>query len=273
MSTGGRTDGSDAAADAAVVVSGLTVGYGGSPVLEDVDLSVRRREIVTVLGPSGCGKSTLLKAMTGLLPPWKGHIRVAGHDVGDADPGTLARLRHRIGVLFQSGALLGSRTVGENVALPLEEFSDLPADLIRRIVELKLDLVGLGDQEHLMPAELSGGMRKRAALARAMALDPEILFCDEPTAGLDPVTAVEIDRLLLELRDVLGVTVVVITHALGTIDNLSGTCVMLDAGKRGIIARGSPRELRASRDDRVRSFFERRVVRGPAGRGEKGDHE
>jgi phospholipid/cholesterol/gamma-HCH transport system ATP-binding protein len=252
-------------AEEIIVVEDLTVGYRDSTVLENVNFSVRHGESLIILGPSGCGKSTLLKALIGLLRPWKGRIHVAGEEMGTArDPEMLARVRRQVGVLFQSGALMGSLTVGENVSLPLEEFTGLPRNLIHEVVQLKLDLVKLGKYAHLMPAELSGGMRKRAGLARAMALDPKILFCDEPCAGLDPATAAEIDGLLVELRGVLGVTVVVVTHELGSIDNLGGRCIMLGSEAKGMIASGSPEELeQESKDPRVKAFFQRKIPREP----------
>jgi phospholipid/cholesterol/gamma-HCH transport system ATP-binding protein len=244
-----------------IEVENLTAGYGDHVVLENVDFSVREGEILTVLGPSGCGKSTLLKAMVGLLPPMKGTIRIAGEEIGSLkDDEALSRVRQQIGVLFQSGALMDFLSVAENVALPLREFSDLPGELIESMVQLKLDLVKLGGQGHLKPSELSGGMNKRAGLARAMALDPKILFFDEPAAGLDPATAVEIDDLLLELNEYLGVTLVVITHELATIENISDRCLMLNGEERGIIAEGPPEQLKnESEDPRVRSFFQRGV--------------
>jgi phospholipid/cholesterol/gamma-HCH transport system ATP-binding protein len=250
----------DSGNEKAIVVEDLTVGYGDTPVLENVNLSISRGKSLTILGPSGCGKSTLLKALIGLLPPWEGRIYVAEEEIGTpADPWALNRVRRQTGVLFQSGALLGSLTVAENVSLPIEEFTDLPRNLIREMVQLKLDLVKLGRYGPLMPAELSGGMRKRAGLARAMALDPKILFCDEPCAGLDPATAAEIDGLLVELKAVLGVTVVVVTHELWSIDNLGGRCIMLDAEAKGIIASGTPDELKQSEDSRIKAFFQRRI--------------
>jgi phospholipid/cholesterol/gamma-HCH transport system ATP-binding protein len=243
-----------------IAVENLAVGYGQTVVLKNVSFSILRGESLTILGPSGCGKSTLLRAMTGLLPPWQGRIRIAGEQIGTGEQNeALTRIRRQVGVLFQSGALIGSLTVAENVSLPIEEFTDLPRDIIADMVQLKLDLVKLGKTGHLMPAELSGGMRKRAGLARAMALDPKILFCDEPSSGLDPATAAEIDGLLLELKAALGVTVVVVTHELGSIENLSDRCIMLNGESKGIIASGVPQTLkRESRDPRVRGFFQRR---------------
>lgn len=246
---------------AVVRVEDLTIGYRDRMVLESVSFNVYRGEIVTILGGSGCGKSTLLKAMIGLLPPVKGTVALGGVVItGAENEGALASARKKIGVLFQSGALMGSLSLAENVALPLQEHTDLSPDLIEDIVRLKLEMVGLAGFEPLLPAELSGGMRKRAALARAIALDPEILFCDEPSAGLDPVTSAELDQLLLELKRALGVTMVLVTHELPSIEAISDRCVMLDGKARGIIAVGTPVDLReGSLDPRVRAFFHRQV--------------
>ncbi|MBC7357994.1 MAG: ATP-binding cassette domain-containing protein [Desulfacinum sp.] len=244
---------------AVVRAENLTVGYGDTPILKGVTFHVAEGEIVTILGGSGCGKSTLLKALIGLLPPLEGSVWVAGHNIAGPDRETaLEAARKKIGVLFQSGALLGSFTLADNVALPLTEFTDLPGVLIEEIVHTKLEAVGLADYAHYMPMELSGGMRKRAALARAMALDPQILFCDEPSAGLDPVTAAELDSLLLNLNEALGITMVVITHELASILAISRRSIMLDKEAKGIIAQGSPRDLmERSEDPKVRAFFHR----------------
>ena len=245
----------------AILVENLEVAYGDKTVLEDVTFSVEEREILTILGASGCGKTTLLRAMIGLIEPVKGKINVAGEEITGIDSReALSRVRRQIGVLFQSGALLQSFTVAENVALPLDEFTDLPAALKEEIVQTKLNLVGLGDTARLMPSELSGGMQKRAGLARAMVLDPKILFCDEPAAGLDPITAREVDELLLELNEYLGVTLVVVTHELASIHNISRRCVMLDSERKGIIAQGTLESLKKdSQDERVRAFFKRAI--------------
>jgi phospholipid/cholesterol/gamma-HCH transport system ATP-binding protein len=245
-----------------ITVENLVVGYGEHVVLDGVSFTVRRGEVLSILGPSGCGKSTLLKTLAGLISPLKGYIRIAGEEITAENPEeALARVRRHIGVLFQSGALFESLTVGENVALPLEEFTDLPRDLIDFVVQLKLDQVDLGQSSDLMPGELSGGMKKRAGLARTMVLDPEILFCDEPASGLDPVIAREVDELLLELNQALGVTLIVVTHSLASIDNLSGRCLMLDPKIKGIIASGPLAQLRESQDPEVRGFFRRHIDR------------
>lgn len=249
---------------------GLTIGYRGEPVLAEIDLNIKKGEIFGILGPSGCGKSTLLKTLTGLLPPIKGRIFLAGEEISASDPERLAQARRHIGVLFQSGALIGSMSVADNVALPLKDSTNLPAEIIRRVVQLKLDLVKLGDKGRLEPAELSGGMKKRAGLARSMALDPQILFCDEPSSGLDPATALEIDQLLLELNETLGMTMVIVTHEITSIDNLSGRCILLGSEEKGIIASGTVDELaHHNTDERVQSFFKRRIKHDHGRRQEK----
>lgn len=246
----------------AVVVENVRVGYGDSVVLDDVSFRIGKGESFAVLGPSGCGKSTMLNAMIGLLPVQRGRISVAGTDVTAAcdDVKELhRRLSRYIGVLFQNTALMGNRTIAENVAMPLQELTDLPDELIRGTVDLSLDLVGLGDYANAFPSELSGGMLRRAGLARAMAFNPNILFCDEPSAGLDPATAREIDLVLHELNRDLGVTLVVITHELGSIQNLADRCLMLDKQEKGILASGTLKEIRRAGDKRVKSFFQRRI--------------
>ncbi|HZE21808.1 MAG TPA: ATP-binding cassette domain-containing protein [Desulfobaccales bacterium] len=243
-----------------IAVENLVLGYGEHVVLDGVSFTVRQGEILSILGPSGCGKSTLLKALAGLITPMQGRIRMVGKEITAENPEeALERVRRHIGVLFQSGALFESLTVAENVALPLEEFTDLPRELIDTIVQLKLDLVDLGGFANLMPGELSGGMRKRAGLARTMALDPQILLCDEPASGLDPVIAREVDELLLELNQALGITLVVVTHSLASVHNLSGHCLMLDTKTKGIIAAGPLEDLKRSKNPEVRDFFHRYI--------------
>jgi len=246
----------------AITVQGVNLGYGNATILENMDFSIRSGEIVTVLGGSGCGKSTLLKALIGLLKPHEGRILVCGLDItGEDSLDTLALVRRKIGVLFQGGALLGSLTLGENVGLPIQEFTKLPKDLIDDIVRLKLEMVHLAEYSNYLPAELSGGMRKRASLARAIALDPQILFCDEPSSGLDPVTAAGLDQLLIELNKSLHITMVVITHELASIETISHRCIMLDKEARGIIAIGTPWELKSNNNDpKIHAFFHRQAL-------------
>jgi phospholipid/cholesterol/gamma-HCH transport system ATP-binding protein len=239
--------------DALVQVEDLSMGWEGEPLLQEhASFEVLRGSVFVILGGSGCGKSTLLRHLVGLDAPLAGRITVGGFAPSEAISG-----RPAFGVTFQSGALLGSLTVGENVALPLEEWTLLPADAIGAIVAAKLRLVGLERAEDRLPSELSGGMRKRAAIARAMALEPELLFLDEPSAGLDPVSAAELDELILELNRELGLTFVVVTHDLESIFKIGKDCIMLDRKTRSIIARGDPRALRQSEDPRVRAFFNR----------------
>lgn len=243
----------------AIRVEDLQIGYGEKVILKDLNFSIEAGEIVTILGGSGCGKSTLLKAIIGLLTPMQGHIFFLGRQISGTEfEENMAWARRRMGVLFQSGALVGSMTLAENVALPLQEFTSLPGALIDDIVGLKLEMVQLGSYGNYYPAELSGGMRKRAGLARAMALDPDILFCDEPSAGLDPITSAGMDQLLIEINKALGITMVVITHELLSIENISHRCIMLDGETKGIIATGAPSVLKSKSENlRVQAFFNR----------------
>jgi phospholipid/cholesterol/gamma-HCH transport system ATP-binding protein len=214
-----------------IEIKNVSVAYGEHRVLDNVSMSVLPREIHVILGPSGCGKTTLLKTMVGLLSPASGSVRLFGRELSDLDSRETVELLKRAGILFQNGALLGSLTVAENVALPLEMHTSLSPDLIREIVLLKLSQVGLSHAAPLLPEELSGGMRKRAALARALVLDPPLLFCDEPSAGLDPVTAAGLDELLLSLRAKLSITIVVVTHELASIRKIADNIVFLYLGK------------------------------------------
>jgi phospholipid/cholesterol/gamma-HCH transport system ATP-binding protein len=231
----------------------LTIGWGETVVQKDATFEIERGSIFAILGSSGCGKSTMLRYLIGLEAPLSGSITIDGLAPNQAVPG-----RPLFGVMFQSGALLGSLTVGENVALPLQAWTGLPADAVGGIVAAKLRLVGLERAEDRMPSELSGGMCKRAGIARAMALEPDLLFLDEPSAGLDPVSAVELDELILNLNQELGLTFVVVSHDLESIFKIGKSCIMLDRESKGIIARGDPRVLRdTSTDPRVHSFFNR----------------
>lgn len=239
-------------------VRGVTLAYGETVIQRDLSFTVRRGDVFAIMGGSGCGKSTLMRLMVGLKTPAAGEILYDGQDLWAGGPAERAALLRRIGVLYQSGALWSAMTLAENVALPLEEHTRLGPAEIREIVELKLALVGLAGYEDYTPAELSGGMRKRAGLARAIALDPEILFFDEPSAGLDPISSRRLDELILELRDSLGATVVVVTHELASIFAIADDSVLLDRGARTMIAAGHPEALLAdSPDPRVREFLSR----------------
>ncbi|HEU4726718.1 MAG TPA: ATP-binding cassette domain-containing protein [Kofleriaceae bacterium] len=230
----------------------LSIGWSPSAVLlEHAAFVVQPGEIFGILGRSASGKSTLLRALIGLTAPLAGELRVLGA------PPHLAMARPTYGVMFQEGALFGSMTVGENIALPLETWTDLPRDAIAAIVLAKLRLVGLEASVHLAPSALSGGMRKRAAIARALALEPPLLFLDEPSSGLDPITSAEIDRLIAMLARVHGLTVVLVTHELGSILGIVDRCILLDSETRSILATGTPREVAASTVPRVRHFFDR----------------
>jgi len=236
-----------------IVVRDLSIGHGDTVLLERANFAVERGDIFIILGGSGCGKSTLLRHLIGLETPFSGDIDIAG--VGAP---RLEGASPRYGVMFQSGALFSSMTVGENVGFALQEWTDLPSDAVSAIVRAKLTLVGLEGSENKLPAELSGGMRKRAAIARAMAFEPNLIFLDEPSAGLDPVSAAELDDLILALNAGLGLTVVMVTHELESIFKVGKNCIMLDRETRSIIATGDPNRLRTeSEDPRVRQFFNR----------------
>jgi phospholipid/cholesterol/gamma-HCH transport system ATP-binding protein len=242
-------------------VEHLTARYGDSTILENVTFQVYPGEMFMILGGSGCGKSTLLKHIIGLYRADEGRILVNGVDIAMADDEAMQKVRKGIGVLFQADALFGSMTLFENIALPLTEHTDLSDDMIEQIVKMKLSLVNLAGYENHLPSELSGGMRKRAGLARAMALDPMLLFFDEPWAGLDPVTAAELDILIKSINTAMGTTMVIVTQELASIFSLGQRVIMLDKSARGIIASGDPRALRQdSSDPRVIHFFNRQTA-------------
>jgi phospholipid/cholesterol/gamma-HCH transport system ATP-binding protein len=242
-------------------VENLEARYGGNLVFDDVSFEVGRGEVFVILGGSGCGKSTMLKHMIGLYTPYSGRIRIDGDDITASEGAERRAILRKIGVMYQMGALFGSMTLLENVRLPLEEFTDLPPDAMDWIAASKLRMVQLEGFEQYMPAEISGGMKKRAAIARAMALDPQILFLDEPSAGLDPITSAELDSTILKLRETLGVTFVVVTHELPSIYTIADRVIMLDKETKGIVASGPPEELRDhSENDWVRRFFLRETA-------------
>jgi len=241
-----------------IEVKDLTMAYGSFVVMRDLEFSIPPGEVFIIMGGSGCGKSTLMRHMIGLMAPAKGRVLYDGVSFWDADLEERARMMQRFGVLYQSGALWSSMTLAENVALPLQQYTDLTSQSIRELVSLKLALVGLAGFEDYFPSEISGGMRKRAGLARAMALDPDVLFFDEPSAGLDPISARLLDDLILELRDSLGTTIIVVTHELASIFAIADNSVFLDVDTKTQIALGNPRTLRTeSPDPKVRKFLSR----------------
>ena len=247
--------------DALIQVEHLTVGFGEKTVLEDISFEVRRGEVFAILGGSGSGKSVLLKQMIGLYRPRAGQVRIEGEDIASAEGEVRARIQHKFGVMYQMGALFGSLTLLENVRLVLEEFTDLPPEAMDLVARSKLRMVRLAGFEHYRPADVSGGMMKRAAIARAMALDPTILFLDEPSSGLDPVTSAELDQTILKLRRILGITVVVVTHELPSIYAIADRAVLIDARTRRLAACGVPAELRDRAEDPwVRAFFRREAL-------------
>ncbi len=246
-----------------IEVKNLTIGYGDFIVLRNLNFSIRKGEIFIILGGSGCGKSTVLKHMIGLYEPFKGDILIKGKSIVKASIAEKSALCREFGVLYQSGALFSSLTLQENIAVPLKEFTDLPDKVINSIATLKLSLVGLKGYENFFPSEISGGMKKRAGLARALALDPEILFFDEPSAGLDPISSAELDKLILELRDTLGCTMVIVTHELDSIFSIADNTIILEKKSKGIVERGDPKYLRDnSKNDWVREFLNRSNMRG-----------
>ena len=241
-----------------IIVKDLTMAYGSFVLMRDINFTVQHGDIFIIMGGSGCGKSTLLRHLIGLKEPATGEIFYEDFNFTHARPEERERLLRRFGILYQSGALWSSMTLAQNVGLPLGEFTDLTPAQIREIAALKLALVGLKGFEDFYPNQISGGMQKRAGLARAMALDPQVLFFDEPSAGLDPISSSLLDELILELRDNLGATIVIVTHELASIFAIGNNSVFLDAESRVQIASGDPKELLANSDDpRVRKFLTR----------------
>lgn len=249
----------------AVDVKDVTVAFGSRVIQEHLTFSVRKSDVLVIMGGSGSGKSSLLRVLMGLTPPAAGAVLYGDRDFWDGDSASRAAIMRKVGVLFQSGALWTSRTLAENVALPLEYYTALSPRAIRELASFKLALVGLAGFEDYYPSEISGGMRKRAGLARALALDPEVVYFDEPSAGLDPVSAAMLDDLILELRDSLGMTVVVVTHELASIFAIADNAVFLDAARRTIIAEGRPDELLKNGPPEVVRF----LTRGKEGQDEK----
>ena len=246
-----------------IEVRDLAIGYGSRVIMKELNFSVRRGEIFGLLGGSGCGKSTLMKNLIGLYPPLAGEIFLNGKSLTRAEAKERRELMRTFGVTYQGGALFGSMTVAENVALPLQEFTDYSKEKIQKIVREKLELVDLADFGDFMPAELSGGIKKRAGLARALALEPELLFFDEPSAGLDPLASASLDRLIKSLRDKFHSTIVIVTHELDSIFSIVDRVIMLDKNLRTAVAVGSPRELRDHTDiPWVKQFLNRDGLKG-----------
>lgn len=244
-------------ADTAIEVRNLVTHYGDRAILKDISFSIPKGKTTVILGGSGCGKSTLLKHLIGLLKPTSGNIFINDRDIALMDETALNDMRKKIGILFQGAALLNSLTIAENVALPIREHTKLEKSTVDIMVRMKLDLVNLSGFEHFYPAQLSGGMKKRAGIARAMALDPEILYFDEPSAGLDPVTAAGLDELIIKLRDVFRMTIVVVTHELPSVFMIADHVIMLDAGN--VLFSGPLAELTASDHPKIRRFLERKA--------------
>ena len=247
-----------AAKKAHITVKDLTLAYGSYVVQHDLNFTINRGEVFIIMGGSGCGKSTVMHGLTGLKAPATGQVFYDDVSFYESGPEEKERIRQNFGVMFQSGALWSSMTLAENVGLPLEQYTSLNRSQVQKLVALKLALVGLGGFEDFYPSEISGGMQKRAGVARAMALDPDILFFDEPSAGLDPVSARRLDNLILELRDSLKTTMVVVTHELASIFAIADNSVFLDPETKTMIAHGDPKKLLAeSKDPKVLNFLTR----------------
>ena len=244
-----------------IQVKNLSGGYGETVILKDISFDVYKGEVFIILGGSGCGKSTMLKFMIGLEKPFNGQILIDGIDITGGDEAQYQKALRSFGVMYQNGALFGSMNLMENICLVLEEFTDLPPSAMEAVAQMRLNQVGLGDAAEKMPSDLSGGMRKRAAIARAMALDPKILFLDEPSAGLDPITSAQMDELILQLSRTLGITFVIVTHELPSIFTVADRCIMLDRNVKTVVATGKPQELQEKSDNPwVRQFFNRRAT-------------
>lgn len=245
---------------ALINVRNLVAKYGDSTILDKVNLDIYKGEILAIIGGSGCGKTTLLRHLVGLNPPVSGKIVIDAHEITAGDEAVFDAALRKIGILFQGGALFGSMTIAENVALPIQEYTDLPPSSVANLVRMKLCSVDLGGYEDHLPSELSGGMIKRAALARALALNPEILFLDEPTAGLDPVISAEIEDLIMRINHSMGTTIVIITHSLNIIFKVAHRIIMLDKTAKGVVAQGNPRQLKEnSPNPTVQRFFNRQA--------------
>lgn len=243
-----------------IQVTDLTAGYDDDIILDNVTFDVNPGEVFVILGGSGCGKTTLLRHLVGLNRPLSGRVIIDGDDIASNDSAVVDNALKKIGILFQSSALFGSMTIEENVALPIAEYSDLSRQAIFDLVRMKLCMVDLSGYENHLPSEISGGMKKRAGLARALALNPKILFLDEPTAGLDPPTSAEIDALILHINRAIGTTIVIVTHELDSIFSIAQRVIMLDKETKGIIAEGNPEYLKENSDiESVRAFFNRQA--------------
>jgi phospholipid/cholesterol/gamma-HCH transport system ATP-binding protein len=247
----------------AIRVENLTIGYGDRTILRNLNFTVNRGDIFVIMGPSGCGKSTILKSLIGLNPPWAGKVFFGEESFWEKEESERQVLMRKTGVLYQSGALWSSLTLKENIALPLQLYTNLPADKIQAEVDLRLSLVGLDGYDDFYPSEISGGMRKRAGLARAIVLNPEVIFFDEPSAGLDPVSSQLLDELMLQLRDAMGATLVIVTHELPSIFAVGSNSIFIDAETKTISAWGKPQELLAtSKDPKVIQFLTRGKKQG-----------
>lgn len=248
----------DSQRETIIQVQNLTGGYGQTVILKDITFDVYKGEIFIILGGSGCGKSTMLKYMIGLVKPFAGNVWVDGIDIATADEDQYQKALRSFGVMYQNGALFGSMNLMENICLVLSEYTNLPREGMEAIAQMRLNQVGLGNAADKMPSDLSGGMRKRAAIARAMALDPKILFLDEPSAGLDPITSAQMDELIIQLSRSLDITFVIVTHELPSIFKVADRCIMLDRNVKTIVATGKPQQLQAESDNPwVRQFFNR----------------